>query len=262
MTSVLALSKIMIDQVKIATNTVSAIGAFYSAESGLEKGLYYLKHARINSDFSKFDSVDPDWLGNDSAVSVGRGSYEFTEATYNSETYTAYDISPTSPAYVDIVDPAGDIGSIIWPDVVSTYLINWTIKDCFPFHASDKLEITLSSFQAGFASSQVDTKVAVCNCSYGNDLCDPNITTYSDMSSDRYYRVSFKPLDGNVQELVFDLKNLAGDSIGIRSKVNITVDGKYKNSKYRLRALTPSLAPISDIFNYIIFSEQSIIKNL
>ena len=258
--SVTTVSRLILGEIKMSTNTGNSVASFHAAESGIEKSLYYLKYGKYNSDFTYFDSLDEAGY-----VSMGDArSFRVTTSTFFAKDFVAYDIATSSAAYVDIIDPAGDVLAIDWsvdvggilPDY---YKITWYIEDCFPLHASDKLETTISSFDSSFANPSYDTKIDVCGCGYTTDRC--SLISYSDISPNRYYRFAFRPLDSNIQQLSF---NVYGNSseLGIKSEVEIQANGDYHNSKYHLQARLPSLSPISRLFSYVIFSEQDIIKDL
>ncbi len=273
MVSVLAVSKIIIGDVRMSVNTVNVVGSFYAAESGLESSLYYIKYGRNESDMSIFESLqDEESSPNNPLTQIvgttGQG-YIVRTSSLSSQNFVAYDISTSSPAHVDILDPSGMIGSIDWDNSVNNshnYSVSWSITDCFPNHASDRLEINIASFAEKFSEPQLDKKVVLCNCQYDSgDTCSETIANYP-ISDTRYYRFSFRPLDNMVASLDFSIYGCISpaqcETLGIPSRVEAVVDGIYKQSSYRLKAEMPALGSVSDIFNYIIFTEEGLIKNL
>ncbi len=257
MVSVLALSKVILSEVKMTSNTSNAISAFYAADAGLEKSLYYLKYARRNLDdltfFTGLEDNEEDLQGSDASLNV-------LTASYQAEGYTATNVSTSSPAHLSIIDPIGDVGSTQWDAIGPNYLydITWYIDDCFPTHSSDRLEVTVNSFNDNYTNQYVDTDIIVCDCSEGLDMCNTSVSRFNILPT-KYYNFTFKPLDAEVSSLDFALKK-DGVRIGILSETYIQSQGKYHNSKYNLEARVPSVAPVSDIFSYVIFSEQDIVK--
>lgn len=266
MASVVFLSRIIIGEVRMSINTGNSISSFYAAESGIEKGLYYIKFVR---DFSNLDPFDNLYQYSDS---VGNNqNFEIVQASSSRPTFNAYNITTTTPAHVDIIDPSGDISNIDWDPsaaISHDYSVSWGIADCFPTHVSDRLEITVYSFDENVftddisnARADVDKKVVLCNCSYASSPdCDSSISSFP-IADDRFYRFNFRALDDTIAYLNFDL--LADSvSIGIPSEMTVTSQGSYKNSRFKIKAEVPALVPVSDIFSYVIFSEEEILKNL
>ena len=258
MVSALAFSRIIFGEVRMSLNIINSVGSFYSADSGMEKTLYYLKYAHEHSDFDFFKRLEG------SSTNLGTNQsfvVEMASTTYSN--FLAYNITTSTPAHVDIIDLGGDVSSIDWsnnPALEHKYQIDWYIDSCFPYHASDRLEVNYESFEAGFTNPEIKKDILVCNCVYGSDQCYQPVAGYS-IDNNRYYRFSFRPLHSTVSSLNFVLKEGSSD-IGILSQAGITVDGNYKNSKYRLKAVLPALSPLSDIFSYVIFSEEPLIKDL
>lgn len=258
MVSVLSLSKIIISEVKMSVNTGNSIGAFYAAESGIEKGLYYIKYSREQSDFVYFTDLKDEEQDLNSYA-----NFKITNSTISSLDFVAYNIGTSTPAHLDIIDPSGEVSDINWglvPGAVYKYQVFWKINNCFPDHSSDRLEISANYFESLFTKIGVDKKVIICNCGSATaDQCDATVAQFN-ISDERYYRFSFRPLDSKVDELHFDVYE-NNVPIAVQSEANIEVEGKFKNSKFKLKANLPSLVPVSDVFTYIIFSEEELVKD-
>jgi len=268
MVSAVALSRIILGEVRMTVNTINSLSSFYAADSGIEKGLYYIKYARRNSTLVPFN----DLLGNKYSIASGQ-AFTYVEATTTAPGFISYDVTTSSPAHVDIIDPSGDISNIDWdpisdPTYTHSYHLIWEVANCFPFHASDKLEITTNSFSnpgAGGFGAETTKDIVICDCnSYANDFCK-DTTTYYPISDSRFYRFSFRPLNDTVKSIYFNILAYptvgSPYDVGIASNASLIVDGAYKNSKYRLRVEIPSLGALSDAFSYVIFSEEDLSKN-
>lgn len=268
MTSAVALSRIILGEVRMAVNTINSLSAFYAADSGIEKSLYYIKYARKNSNTDPFNN-----LQNKNYLLDNGESFYFVQASTTAPGFIAYDVTTSTPAHVDIIDPAGNISNIDWDTVSGPgdshyYQLTWSIDNCFPFHASDKLEITSNAFSnISLFNASTKKDIAICDCSYNsNDVCSLTSANYP-ISDSNFYRFSFRPLNNTVKSIAFDIyADPSGGApdyiVGIASNAVVTVDGSYKNSKYRLRVEIPALAAVSDIFSYVIFSEEELKKNL
>lgn len=252
--STLLVTSIILSEVRTSLSSVNNIMAFYAAESGIEKGLYYIKYSRQQSDFSYFTDLSN--TGTNTYELDSERRFTLSTTTINAKNFLAYNLTYNNPVHLDIMDPTGSLSPIDWGSV-DTYTIDWTIKDCFPEHVSDRLETTFVAFDANFLNPNVQTNVDICNCTYGHDNCDQ--ITYSNISSNFYYRFSFKPLTYPVSSLSFNL-NSGFSPVGILSEVLIESRGRYHGSQYNLKARLPALSRTSDIFSYVIFSEEDLSK--
>ncbi len=257
MVSVLLLTSIIVNEVKMSLNSGNSIYSFYVAESGIEQGLYSIKYGARTHDFSRFENL------HNTEHHLSYGSYKFLTTTLSNLGFSAYNISTSSSVHVDIIDPAGDIGAsdINWHSSVNAQgNIEWSIDNCFyGNHGNDRLEVTLFSFAGNFNSPFTKTEnLYTCNCNSHSDNC--NGVIISSLANTKYYRFKFRAFDEEIEELGFKITQ-GNDEIGILSQAKISVQGEYHNSKYRLEAVIPSLAPVSDIFSYVIFSEQDITKS-
>jgi len=255
MASVLLFTRIILNEIKMSLNSGNSIFSFYIAESGIEKALYEIKEGVRTYDFINFNNLEGATEGLDGY------DYTFTTANISSKGFTTYNISTSSPVHVDIINPAGEIAGINWNTGTNLqYNIDWSIDNCYlGAHGSDRLEVTWSAFMDNFSIISSKTILPSCNCGNISDDCAP--ISSSDFSSNRYYRFKFRSFDDTIKELSFNISDNDGD-VGILSQAKIVVEGEYNNSKYTLEAKVPSLAPVSDIFSYVMFSEQSIRKEL
>lgn len=264
MFSALVLSKVLVGEVKMSLNVANVAVAFHTAESGIEKALYYVKYSREYSDNTLFTDLQ-NQTGKDNLYYIDDDfsmGYDIAESTIDAQDFIAYNVSTSSPVHVDIVDPSGNIDpiSIAWASGAVSYNVDWEISNCFPDHATDKLEVTINSFDANFANPEIEKRISICDCDYQSEQCKINLTDYS-IANNKFYRFSFRPLDSEIKQLQF---NLYEDSspIGILSETNIKVSGRFHTSEYSIQARIPSMAPLSDAFNYVIFTEESLVKDL
>ena len=264
MISVLAFSAIITGEVKMTINTGNVVISYYAAESGIEKGLHRIKYSRENSDFSYFKDLDNtganEFTINNSYIKSRK--YEIEEAITDVDDYMVYNLSTSSPAHVDIIDPTGAVATIDWDAGfgVYQYKVDWMINDCFPYHASDKLEISVTSFSGNFLNPSTKKEVAICDCSFNDNDCDSDLTTFT-ISDNKYYRFSFRPLDNEVDQLGFGVYR-GNVQLGIWSEASVDSYGTYANSKYYIKARMPSLSPLSDVFSYVLFSEEDLTKGI
>lgn len=266
MASAIALSRVILGEIRMTINTSNSLRAFYAADSAIEKSLYYIKYSKINGDDQTLNNLRNTLFSMD-----GNQFFNFAEVSTTTQGFAFYDITTSTPAHIDILDPTGNITNIEWNASLAThyYTIDWSIDNCFPTHASDKLEVTGYSFTnpvSGFAVA-VDKDVRLCNCAYNADIDISNTCvealTEKTIFTDRFYRFSFRPLDSTVKSLFFKtfIDGTPPTQIGAVSNTKIIADGIYRNAKYRLQVEIPATSPLSDIFSYVIFSEEVLRKN-
>lgn len=250
----LFMNSIIVGEVRVSLNTVNVVNSYYAAESGIERALYYITTSEMGAEDNilYYDSLDV--LANSSSLDNG-ASYTYALTSTSSPSVSFTNVSNTNPAHVSIVDPRGNIGSISWAGSAQFANLYWKINNCFPAHASDRLETTIYSFGANFNNPDVQKVVHVCDCKsdVGIDSC--TTLNISDLSSNRYHKFTFRPLDSEASLIDFSMSG------GIFSETLTKVKGKYKNSEYLLQAKMSALQPTSDIFSYVIFSEEELSKD-
>jgi hypothetical protein len=255
----LFMNSIILGEVRVSLNTANVVNSYYAAESGIERALYYLTTDKLDNSIDLYEGLSV--TGNLYDDFGNNASYTYAATSIKAATFSANNVSNTNPAHVSIVNPRGDISSINWStDTVISGLLKWRIDDCYPSYASDRMEITLYSFErlANNTINQItDKTVSVCDCAVDTDSCRP--VSLAGLSKNKYYRFVFRPLDSEVNTLIFSLEPATN---GIYSETLTQVKGKYKNSEYLLQAKMSALKPTSDIFSYVIFSEEELIKDL
>ena len=251
MTSVLALSKIIRGEINMTRNIDNSIIAFYVAESGIEKSLYYIKYSAENNDFSFFTNLNQVVY---SFSDDNERKIKITEATIEADYWEKYNIERGSPVHVDIIDPTGRVDAI---SGMTNYKIEWNIENCAD-NSDNRLEFTKESFAYAFNNADTSKTPITCACGEGSDSW---LDYEGTIAANRYYRFSFEPLD---EELVSYLKFTAwrDDDEGIKSEVSIKIEGSYRNSVQHLQARLPALGRISDVFSYVIFSGGDLTKNI
>ncbi|MDQ5938516.1 MAG: hypothetical protein QG603_140 [Patescibacteria group bacterium] len=258
----LFMNRIIVGEVRVSLNTVNVVNSYYAAESGIERALYYITTDQLsNNNITYYDQLDTGLVTAPEPLANG-ATYVYSLTSTSSPNFLARNISNTNPAHVSIVDPQGEIGSISWS--ASSYLnanIRWKINNCFPAnpaegnHASDRLETTIYSFGSNFSNPKIQKVINVCDCKFDESIDSCTGLSFANISPNEYYKFTFRPLDGVVSLIDFSVSG------GIFSETLTQVKGKYKNSEYLLQAKMSALQPASDIFSYVIFSEEDLTKD-
>lgn len=251
----LFMNSIIVGEVRVSLNTVNVVNSYYAAESGIERALYYITTDQLsNNNITYYDNLDT--LATPPEPLANNASYVYAKTSTSSPDFLARNVSNTDPAHVSIIDPQGEIGSISWSgDTNINATLRWKINNCFPEHASDKLETTIYSFGSNFNNPDIQKVINVCDCKFDESVDSCTALSLTNISPNKYYKFTFRPLDGVVS--LMDL-SMSG---GILSETLTQVKGKYKNSEYLLQAKMSALQPASDIFSYVIFSEENLTKD-
>lgn len=256
MISVVALSRVIIGEVKMTRNSDNSIVAYYVTESAMEEALYYLKYSKSIGDFANyFDQLDD----TSSVFMDDERGFSISLATTTASYFEAFDIATSTPAKTEVSLPGADIPSAA-ADLPTDYELSWLIDDCYQGgHASDRLEITYTSLykEGGILKSNTKQRFNTCGCTNGVDDCLDYSS--SDLDDNKFYYFAFRPLDAEVSYLKFTPLKADGSSY-LPGFATIQVQGYYRQSVYHISAALPVYAPVSNVFNYVIFSEQDLEK--
>ncbi len=248
--SVIALSRVIVGEVKMTRNSDNSIIAFYAAESGVEKALYYLKLGRENTNFTDFIALE----GTESFMDNER-NFSFTTATTTSDYFEAFDISTSSPATAQIILPSGLVPTGLEAQLSGSYNIKWSIDDCLAGgHASDRLEVSATSLykESSILKSDTQQVTGVCGCEGGGDTCVE--IDNSSITADKFYYFTFRPLNNTVTYLKLTPDNK------YPGEANIEVVGNYRQSSHTINVKVNTVAPASNIFSYVLFSDDELSK--
>ena len=250
MTSVFALSRIIMGEINMTRNIDNSIIAFYVAESGIEKSLYYIKNSQEVEDFYHFSMLDGTEHqfrdDNERKITIIEAS---TEADY----FQTYNMLKNNPTHVAIIDPSGDVSDVIHHR--NKYKIFWEVDNC-EVSGNAKLEITLESFKNNFTYSDTKKHIAICGSCWNGDFCTSGGSDgfEGNIEKTKYYNFSFEALTHDIKYLHFMAWDSNNEEEGIWSEISIKTEGKYRNSTQHLQARLPALGSVSDIFSYVIFS--------
>ncbi len=273
MSSVLALARIIMGEIKMTRNIDNSIIAFYTAESGIEKVLYYIKYAAASDldlfsyyfSYSDEEGYLLDYDYGDIFIDDPERKIKITEASIEAENWEAFNIQQYEVVHVDIINPGGDIyNANDFFHNKNNYQVKWFIEDCTE-HIDERLEISLEYFGQQFTNPGTSKFLVTCS-SCSDNLCSGDGTNSftSNIDEDKYYRFSFNPLENEdtnpyTSSLLFRAFDDAGNE-GILSEISIKVEGKYRNSIQHLQARLPALGSVSDIFSFVIFSGETLEK--
>lgn len=206
--------------------------AYYAAESGAEDALYA---ARRRNQIPA-STVTPTLLGN--------GASWIRTVTTDEEVVYVGTIPEDSLVEIALYDPDTQI-----PAAAASVEITWT--------GTATLTTSLVGWQPGTAwdpdsASSVDFAAA---------RHSGNIATLSVPSPTKLYRLRLRATNGAMD----DVRIRAYDSIGVTvvplpGRISIDSRGTYSGTEQKLLVSLPRKTPLSGIYDFIVFSECSIVK--
>lgn len=261
--STVYLSVVVNNEIKNTRYADNSIVSYYVAESGAERALWTLKSAKAQNATASFYALRPliDQWGAEPGDT--ERTYDYSTTTLTSQNYTLYDLAVGVPVTADIYDR--DLETVAGGSTgVDQINVDWYLTAC---NGSAQLEINytpiaVTTLQPAASLTQID----VCNCSSGDgtglyrcDLSAAHSATI-DTDTDKFYRLSFRPLTTAVKKLVITANaNAAGF---IPSLVTVKTVGSYRESLTTVTTHALWKDALSGIFNYVVFSEESLIKDV
>jgi putative Ig domain-containing protein len=257
LSSALYINVLSIRGMKQSQNVDNSIVAFYAAETGNEQAIYYIRKVD-NFDISTlvFDPENPNSnsvLTIDSLISreVEDGTKNILISLKKDETYQ-----------LDIFDQ-NDLNA---SSNINHLDLSWS-GDC----ASPKIELTVNEWDAGASINWEDNdQMHISKCIIDSpaeidgsgDPCGDVILNQS-MS----YQFRFKALNCDVYNLNIKAFDMVDQQIAFKNIYSIESVGEYpvdtsQSNKQALHVNLRRFSPLSGLFDYVLFSEKSIVKDL
>lgn len=227
LSTILIVSNLMIGEIRQFRNYNEMVRAYYGAETGIEKALFYLRKEDILLD------EDCDLPDVDCEVQVSEQGVE----------EIVMDLPENQSFQIDLYDPL-DFNDTV--DLESMDL-SWD--------GDGWIELSLVEWDAG--AQVVWNDEAVQKFLYNqNALCNV-------FQQGKNYLVRLKALTGDVENLsvtIYTGENATGNEISFPQFVVVNSSGKNGNVKQKIQVELPRKAPLHGLFDYALFSEESIIK--
>ncbi|MFA5021904.1 MAG: hypothetical protein WC508_02410 [Patescibacteria group bacterium] len=244
-----------------------SIQAYYLAESGAERSLYQVRRREAITDCEKvtLSGVCDDngyCVANSTIPCVNQaGGFDWSirggwQIKASNETETSFSFSPGQSFQIDLFNPYQSGGSNIRSVGVDCNIPNLTLNAEFT-NLSNILKISNSNclnqppvFKQAIDSypnsiATLDGRDIFTDCAYSFRL------TYPVVSAN----------DSNVATVVtLKVYDSVGSQIDIPSRLIIDSQATFGNSFQKIRVRTPMRPPLSGLYDFVLFSEQPIIK--
>jgi hypothetical protein len=270
MFSTLSLSTILVTELRSARFSDNSIVAHYAAESGSEQALFLLKEARSVDELGSgnpysqlFSAVKSHRVDSYPGSSDLDRRYEFTKISTTSDTFLAYNIPLNNSVQLDVFDPLQEQSAAPTTNVNNIH-IGWQVNTSS--QTSNKLEVTVLSYVYNGSSIEIEQVPGSNNPRKFYYVCNSGSTTTCatqdlTLPPNRFYHLTIRPIDGDIQKVSISADD-GTQPTGIPSQIFIKTTGRFKDSSQEVTVQTPWDNSTSDIFNYVIFSDVSLIKNI
>ena len=220
------------------TGAVSNLaGAFYAAESGVERALFVVRK------LDELPTVGDCSAGSDCELAVNDAAVLETKLDLPLNQSTQIDLyNPEKNSLskgVESVELVWDGGG--WLELT---FVEWLAQDTF----------TWQTWEAGL--EQKDLSVQKMLCSGGNVIVNFP-------SAAENYRLRVKALYAPATGLtvrLFSADNLLGKALPIANTLEFAATGTYRDATQKVTATLPRYAPTSGLFDYVLFSEEALVK--
>ena len=220
------------------TGAVSNLtGAFYAAESGVERALFTVR---------KQDELPP--VGD--CLSGAECQLAVNDAAVLE---TKLDLPLNQSTQIDLFNP--DKNSL--SKGVESVGLSWA--------GGGWLELTFVEWSAqnSFDWQKWDETMAPKDLNVQKMLYSGGKATVNFPSAAKNYRLRVKALYAPAAGLtvrLFSADNLLGKALPIANTLELTATGTYRDATQKITATLPRYAPMSGLFDYVLFSEEKLVK--
>ena len=271
LSSVLYIARISLRQVDQSKNVDNASIAFYAAESGNEQAVYYIRKNLINN-ISELNITNPVPLDDDNGSTITSGAY-ITRNVDDDITSINMALQKDEVFQFDMYDA----NNLELPSGLSSLVISWSDK-C---DGDSWLELTANEWapsESGINwgdNSTVSALNHIKKSLLSSGGIQQQITSIggSKILQKNVYQFRVKALFCDIYNLnISALGSLdaneivVNDVIPFKNIYNIKTVGQYpgdstKGNKQALSVSLRSIDPLSGLFDYVIFSEKSLVKD-
>ena len=257
LSSVLYINVLSIRAMNQSRNIDNSLVAFYAAETGNEQAVYYIR---------KVEDVDIGEL-NLPTGSISAGKNLVTRVVTNSVANILIGLKKDETYQLDVFDQ----DDLSRGSSVAYLRLSWD-DDC---SADSKVELTVNEWEADSTINwgQMQDQMHINKCLLDYSTSEINIddsgTTCSDilLNEQMSYQFRFKALNCDIHNFNIRAFDQNDQQVSFKNIYSVESVGEYpiNNSQSNRQALRVNLrkfSPLSGLFDYVLFSEKSLVKDI
>lgn len=262
MTAGLAIAAIILNEIRQARNIDFSVVAYYAAESGAEQALYKIRKedALLGCSAGTCDASGYCGSGEPCAGNMVGGLSVFGSNLGNQSSWSRTIADKETPVYgkikrnetfqVDLYDPEGGTAA-----GVESVKIDWT-PECTP----SIIEVGYIAWDPGTGWSAASEKKFKYSADYALGGGEATINAFA---ANKSYRLRIKALFCDVSNLTVTAwgnDNAAPPSKPIPARIVLNSTGSYGTLRQAVKMTMPRKSPMSGLYDYVLFSECSLVK--
>jgi hypothetical protein len=259
LSSVLYINILSIRSMKQAQNIDNSIVAFYGAEMGNEQAIYYIR---------KVEDVDINDL-NLPGGSIVAGKNLVSRKINDSVQNVLVGLKKDETYQLDLFDQ-GDISVNSSIDRLSLTWDNAGLAGVCD--SSPDIELTVNEWEAAanidWGQMQEQMHISKCLLDSSPIEIDDSASVCSDIMLDgsKSYQFRFKALCSDIYNLTIKAFDSSNKQLSFKNIYSIESVGEYpvhtkESNKQALRVNLRKFSPLSGLFDYVLFSEKSLVKD-
>ncbi len=240
-----SVSNVVISELEQAKNLDNSIVSFYASESGAEKALYNLRKENIYPASGECDVTIGDVDCNIERISEKDDLYITKILKDDFKEINLYDIdAPLNDLNIRYLNIQGNGTVGTGAEILEVSWVGWDATGHWTANTTKRI----------YTHSNIDPQINPGGISI--DLYNTGITAFNPVA----FKVRLKAVNSDVNNLVLSASDSFGNPTEIPSEITMRIVGEYLGSKRALQISVPPNAPLAGIFDYVLFSECSIVK--
>lgn len=246
----ISMAVLTLNELKQAKSSDYSIIAYYAADSAIEGAIYKLRKL----DFSASD------LNTNYASGTFGNSATWENNIASTPAYNAL-LRQNRSAIINLYDSEQDCGAVkcvecIWNDLETGESDPDLEVTFYPWQFTGLINVLPEQGEQEYYRSVPENRINF------SAIAGPWHKYNASLLDNTCYTLRVRPLydDADVTVKTYSDAGCA-NQIGIPSFLTIDALGKYETSKQRIKTVVSKDAPLSDIFQFVLFSEEPIVKN-
>ncbi|OGY79663.1 MAG: hypothetical protein A3B74_02730 [Candidatus Kerfeldbacteria bacterium RIFCSPHIGHO2_02_FULL_42_14] len=247
-------------EIRSSRDSQSSLAAFYAAESGLERSLDLTTEGRIQKQtvVATLTSITNPLGGSISeTLTQNDARYRISSANNTTATEVQFHLGQQKSQQIDLYNPDAPTT----PANLRSLKLTWE-DDCA---GNSWVEVTATEWAdiwSDITESTAPTQKYFYACAGGNCAATSNI-----LNTTKSYQVRVKnssvDLTCNISNMTvraYAASDAGGDPVVLPGSITLKSEGTHRRTRQILSATLPWQAPVSGLLDFVLFSEQGIVK--